>query len=75
MTTATQSPSAAALIATARLDNHVYRRTALIEELMSAMEELHRSNGQGESMETRLRAQRKHLSPILARLIVHLERQ
>lgn len=75
MTTATQSPSSAASLAVARQDNHVYRRSALIEELMSALEELHRPNGQGESMENRLRAQRKHMAPVLARLVVHLERQ
>ncbi len=73
--TATQSPTSAHQLATARLDNYTYRRAALIEQLMAALEELHRANGQGESMETRLRAQRKHIGPILARMLVHLERQ
>lgn len=75
MTTATQSPSSAAYLAQARSDTQPFRRSGLIEDLMACLEELHRANGQGESMETRLRAQRKHISPVLARLIVHLERQ
>lgn len=75
MTTATQSPSSAACLALARQDPQVYRRYTLTEELMSCLEELHRANGQGESFENRLRSHRKLLAPVIAKLVVHLERQ
>lgn len=92
MTTASQSPSSAAFLAQARQDTQMYRRSALIEELMRALEAVASDaprgpkNGPEEDpttamerrfseLERHLRSQRKHISPVLAKLIVHLERQ
>ena len=73
--TATQSKSAAELVATARQDTENYRRLHLIGELMSSLEELCRDSLRGESHENRLRAQRKHVGPTLAKIVAYLERQ
>ncbi len=74
-TTATQSLSSAAHMAAARLDTQSYRRSVMIEELMSSLDELCRESQRGELHENRLRAQRKHMAPTLARVVAYLERQ
>ncbi len=73
--TATQSSSSALFMSTARLDTQNYRRSVMIEELMSSLDELCRESQRGESHENRLRAQRKHMAPTLARVVAYLERQ
>ncbi len=73
--TATRSPTSAAYLAQARQDTQNYRRAVLVEELTAGLEELCRASVQGENHENRLRAQRKHVAPTLAKLVAYLERQ